>query len=152
MAMHQANGRALRIGELATQAGVSIDTLRYYERVGLLSRAPRTAGGFRLYQPDTLGRVRFVKQAQRLGLSLTEIKELVRPAHRSARTRCESVHAVIVKRLAQVDSQLRELEAFRQTLRLALEECASTLAKAQVTACPVVESLSTEVGQDAVAR
>ncbi|MCI0351847.1 MAG: MerR family transcriptional regulator, partial [Acidobacteriales bacterium] len=64
---------ALQIGELAARSGVSIDTVRYYERRKLLPMAPRTAGGFRLFSPDTVERVRFIKQAQDLGLSLDEI-------------------------------------------------------------------------------
>ena len=66
----------LRIGEVARRSGVSIDTLRYYERVRLLPRSRRSSGGFRLYSADDV-RVRFIKQAQELGLSLEDIKDLL---------------------------------------------------------------------------
>src|SRR6266852_7603793 len=66
-----------RIGELATRAGVSIDAVRYYERLKLLPRAGRTAGGFRLFGPESVERVQFIKQAQELGLTLDEIKGLL---------------------------------------------------------------------------
>jgi DNA-binding transcriptional MerR regulator len=66
----------LRIGEVAKRAGVSIDTLRYYERLKLLPRSRRSSGGFRLFAPEHIERVQFIKQAQELGFSLTEIREL----------------------------------------------------------------------------
>ena len=67
----------LRIGEIATRCGVTIDTLRYYERIGLLARASRTSGGFRLFDHTAIERVLFIKEAQELGFSLDEIKELL---------------------------------------------------------------------------
>ena len=69
--------QAFRIGELAAQTRLTPDTLRYYERLGLLPHPPRTSGGFRLYSAATLGRVRFIRQAQTVGLTLDEIHELV---------------------------------------------------------------------------
>jgi DNA-binding transcriptional MerR regulator len=71
------NSSALRIGEVALRAGVSIDTVRYYERRRLLPAAARSEGGFRLFTPDAVDRVRFIKQAQELGFSLDEIGELL---------------------------------------------------------------------------
>src|SRR5262249_60717010 len=68
---------ALRIGEVAERAGVSIDTVRYYEKRRLLPTAPRTEGGFRLFTAETVERVQFIKQAQDLGFSLDEIGELL---------------------------------------------------------------------------
>jgi len=67
----------IRIGEVAERAGVSIDTVRYYERRRLLPRAPRTRGGFRVFAGDAVERVRFIKQAQELGFSLDEISALL---------------------------------------------------------------------------
>lgn len=67
----------LRIGEVAKRAGVSIDTLRYYEKVRLLPRPSRSSGGFRLFAPEHVERVRFIKQAQQLGFSLDDIRGLL---------------------------------------------------------------------------
>src|SRR2546427_12959416 len=67
----------LRIGEVASRSGVSIDTVRYYERLRLLPSPPRTEGGFRVFTMDAVARVQFIKQAQELGLSLDEIKTLL---------------------------------------------------------------------------
>ena len=71
------NSSALRIGEVALRSGVSIDTVRYYERRRLLPAARRTQGGFRLFTPETVERVQFIKQAQELGFSLDEIGEIL---------------------------------------------------------------------------
>jgi len=70
-----ANG--YRIGEVAEMAGITPDAIRYYERLGVLPRAPRTAGGLRMYGDNVLPRVRFIQQAQALGLTLKDVKELV---------------------------------------------------------------------------
>ncbi len=71
------SSRAIRIGEVAARSGVSIDTVRYYERRRLLPAAPRTEGDFRLFAPETVERVQFIKQAQELGFSLDEIVQLL---------------------------------------------------------------------------
>ena len=70
-------GDELRIGEVAKRAGVSVDTLRYYERLRLLRQPKRSSGGFRLFASEDIERVQFIKQAQELGLSLDEIKGLL---------------------------------------------------------------------------
>ena len=128
---------ACRIGELAAAAGVTVDTLRFYEREKLLPSVSRTAGGFRLYAPEVAQRVRFIKQAQQAGLSLGEIRQLIAPDN----TRCASVRDRISERLADVDRQLRELTSFRQTLQAALERCEQTLEHSKMATCSVVREL-----------
>jgi DNA-binding transcriptional MerR regulator len=128
-----------RIGELAAAAGVSVDTLRYYERERLLPAPTRTAGGFRLYPPETAERLRFIKQAQQIGLSLREIKQLLDPDN----CRCSAVRDVIAERLAEVDERLQELTSFRNTLQTALDRCEQTLGRSKKAPCPVVRRLGT---------
>jgi DNA-binding transcriptional MerR regulator len=128
-----------RIGDLAEVAGVTVDTLRYYEREGLLPRAGRTAGGFRLYSEETEQRLQFIKQARELGLSLREIRQLVDPKN----GRCSAMRKVIVDRLAYVDRRLHDLTSFRRTLETALERCDETLGRSKNAACPVVRKLGT---------
>ena len=135
------NGRAMRIGELATSSGVSIDALRYYERLGLLKPSSRTDGGFRTYTSESVSRVDFIKQAQRLGLQLNEIRELIQPATSRDRTRCERVRAVITRRLEDVEGQMTELRRFKNTLQGALRNCDATLERGSTDDCPVVKSL-----------
>lgn len=129
------------IGELATRAGVTPDALRYYEKLGLLATAPRTAGGFRVYTADALDRLRFIKQAQRQGLTLAEIRELFHVDWRGGRDQCRDVRALLERKLADLDARLRELRQFRRTLSTYLERCDRTLAETPDAACPVVEDL-----------
>jgi len=109
--------RAYRIGQVAALTGLTPDTLRYYERLGLLPPAPRTKGGFRLYSRATLERLGLIRHAQDLGLSLDEIRELVRSldgrVHRGYRDDQERVASV----LAHLESKLTELREFRRLLR-----------------------------------
>jgi DNA-binding transcriptional MerR regulator len=136
-----ANARELRIGELASAAGVSVDALRYYERLGLLTPSARTEGGFRTYNSASVARLDFIKQAQRLGLQLSEVKELIQPATARDRTRCEKVRAVIIRRLQDVERQMSELRRFKHTLEGALRNCDRTLEGGATDDCPVVKSL-----------
>ena len=134
-----ANG--YRIGEIAAKAGVTADTLRYYERLGVLPRARRTSGGLRLYGDDVLSRVRFVQQAQAFGLTLTDVRELVTAQGRPGRERCRKVRDLLVARLTEVDTRLSELRAFRRTLQTHREACEHALESDQ-PACPVIDELA----------
>jgi DNA-binding transcriptional MerR regulator len=136
--MHRST-RVRRIGDLAEAAGVTVDTLRYYEREGLLPRVDRTAGGFRLYSQETARRLQFIKQARDLGLTLREIRQLVDPEN----GRCVAMREVLAERLADVDRRLRDLTAFRRTLRKALARCEETLDRSKDAPCPVVRQLGT---------
>ncbi len=129
-----------RIGVLAEVVGVTVDTLRYYEREGLLPPSNRTAGGFRLYAPEIAERVRFIKQAQMVGLSLREIHQLVAPDD----SRCAPARKVMAARLADVDRRLRELMSFRSMLQAALEQCDRTLSRSTEAPCAVAGELGTE--------
>ena len=129
-----------RIGSLAVTAGVTIDTLRYYEREGLLPRASRTAGGFRLYTQEMAQRLSFIKQARLLGLTLREIRQLLEPDN----CRCSAMRRVIAERLADVDRRIDELAAFRSTLQTALERCDQIPSRSKNAACPGVRQLRAE--------
>jgi DNA-binding transcriptional MerR regulator len=109
--------RRLKIGALARQTGLSIKTIRYYEDRGLLEQPPRTEGGYRLYGPEEVARLRFVQRAKLLGLTLGEIKELVGLA-----ARCNEgeivprLEQVLEAKLDETERKLAELSAFRQNL------------------------------------
>jgi MerR family copper efflux transcriptional regulator len=130
------NSSALRIGEVALIAGVSIDTVRYYERRRLLPVAARTEGGFRLFTPDTVERVRFIKQAQELGFSLDEIGELL--ATGGARE-CRSVRDHLKVKLSEVNRRIRQMLDFRKTLACHLAACEKELSRhADDAVCPAL--------------
>lgn len=119
-AMQFGHGR-YRIGEISERTGLTPDALRYYERLGLLPRFRRSAGGFRIYTSDVVERVRFIKQTQTVGLSLDEIRELVRRLdHGGPEQRSEAMDLVVTK-LAEVDAKLGELRELRRTLKGYLE-------------------------------
>lgn len=128
----------LKIGEVAAHSGVSIDSLRYYERLGLLPRARRSAGGFRLFSQDSIERVLFIKQAQELGLSLDEIKGLLATG---GAAECKRVRDLLQTKIEELDVRARAMKEFRRTLARHLSECESELkAHGQAACCPVVTS------------
>ena len=131
---------AYRISEVAQRTGVTPDTIRYYERLGVLPRPPRTAGGMRAYGDDVLPRVRFVQQAQALGLTLKDVKALVTNEGRAGHQRCQRVRDLLKTRLVDVDARIREMQAFRRTLRSHLSECERALEQ-ETPVCPVMIEL-----------
>lgn len=141
---------AYQIGELAARSGVTPDTLRYYERLGLLSPPRRTSGGFRVYPPHTLERLQFIKQAQTLGLTLREIRDLVTYQEQGGLRRCRQVRDLLRTKLAELQARLAELEDFRDTLSTYLQECERTLREERQPhqrpepECPVIETLRTK--------
>ena len=136
------SSRTYRIGEIAQQLGVSVETLRYYEKRRLLKAPPRTEGGFRLYSEDAVQRVRFIKQAQSLGLTLEDVQQLL-PGHqrRPQAASCRKVRDLLTRRIEDIDTRLSELRAFRRTLQGHLAACDQALAVAGDPACPTIEAL-----------
>ena len=105
----------LRIGDVAARAGISAPTIRYYESVGLLARAPRSATGYRHYSETTIEELRFIKKAQALGFSLEEIGEILKLS-RAGHTPCSHVLDLARRHLAAVDERIQQLARFRDTL------------------------------------
>jgi len=126
----------LKIGELAARAGVSVDALRYYERLNLLPRAPRTLGGFRVFGPDSVERVQFIKQAQELGLTLDEIKGLLATG---GAKECRRVRDLLSKKIGELDDKMTAMKDFRRTLARHLSACELELeTRGDSACCPVV--------------
>lgn len=128
----------LRIGELAKVAGVSADALRYYERLGLLAAPSRSAGRYRLYPPSSAERIAFIRKAQALGLTLEEIREVLRIAA-DGTAPCEHVRAALSTRLREVDTRLEELQSLRRTLARALAR-SRALPVAGRCVCGIIEA------------
>jgi DNA-binding transcriptional MerR regulator len=118
----------LNSGELARQAGISTDTLRFYERRGLLPVVPRSASGYRLFPPETLGRVRLIRAALSIGFSVSELCEILRDRNRGAAP-CRRVRRLAAEKLVALEERLRELQSCRRELRKALVEWDVMLAK-----------------------
>lgn len=108
-------GAVLRIGELARQLGLNPRTIRYYESIGLLPEPERTASGYRLYGEADRDRLVFIKTAQRLGITLDEIREILALRDRDEQP-CAYVRSVIARQLAEIDQRLAELRRLRGEL------------------------------------
>jgi DNA-binding transcriptional MerR regulator len=115
----QPGAAVLRSGDLAALAGVSADTLRHYERVGVLPVPERSANGYRLYPARALERVRLVRRALSVGLTLAQLGRALRERDRNG-SPCRTVHALAAAKLAQVERDLAELTARRDALRRTL--------------------------------
>jgi DNA-binding transcriptional MerR regulator len=138
----------LRSGEVADAAGVNVQTLRYYERRGLLHEPDRTLGGHRLYPLDTVTVLRVIKAAQRLGFTLDEVADLldVSQLHRGRRADT-GLQARARLKLAEVDAKLVEFTTVRDTLGAALDAgCDELIACANSPCCPLPFAANTPVG------
>lgn len=126
------------IGELATRTGMSTDTLRYYEKIGLQPRALRDSGGRRRYGDADLARLLFIQRAQAMNFSLAEIGNLLQLRERPQQTRAD-VRRLAGEKLAQVETRLKSLRLLRNELRLLLNLCAGS-----EDGCPILESLDSD--------
>ena len=118
------------IGELATAAGVSSDTIRHYERKGVIARPKRAANGYRLYAVETLERVRTVRRALALGFTLDELANLFRERDKG-NPPCRAARSLAAAKLADLERRLEEMLALRQTLRALAEDWDARLAETE---------------------
>ena len=127
----------LTISHIAQSAGVHIETVRYYQRRGLVSLPPKRARGFRYYTPATASRVRFIKRAQALGMSLKEVQRLLKLDAKGA---CTENRSLAVEKLALVEKKLLELTRLRDVLQGLVAACD----KPHGASCPIIEQLESE--------
>ncbi len=127
----------MKIGEVADAAGVNVQTLRYYERRGLLKEPPRTPSGYRKYEADAVDRIRFIRQAQDLGFTLNEIDELLE-LRVDDPGRCPTVEARADEKLAEVRRKIGELERMETVLSGLIASCRS---RSPTNDCPILEVL-----------
>lgn len=127
----------MRIGELAHEVGVNPKTVRYYEDIGLIPAAPRTPAGYREYEDTDAARLRFIKTAQRLGLSLEEVREILSLRDRGEPP-CAYVRDVINDQLRSVDKRIAELRALRSELR-ELRLAADSIPEIEGMTCRIIE-------------
>jgi MerR family copper efflux transcriptional regulator len=130
--------RPLSISQLARAAGVGIDTVRYYERAGLLPEPPRRASGYRDYPPAWLQRLRFIRRAKQLGFSLEEIRELLELSAQNERG-VAGVKAAAAAKVELVEQRIAELKRVRDGLRQLVDACPGHGAP---EACPILRALS----------
>lgn len=127
----------LTIGSLARAAGVGVETVRFYERKGLMPEPPRTASGYRQYPPDAVARLRFIRRAQGLGFTLEEIGDLLELRVDEVAA-CGTVEASARAKLRHVEEKMAELGRIRGALRTLVAACE---AREPTGECPILEEL-----------
>jgi MerR family mercuric resistance operon transcriptional regulator len=131
---------SLTVSQVAKQAGINLQTIRYYERQGLLAPRSRTEAGYRIFSPESVRRIRFIKRAQELGFSLHEIKELL-----ALRIDAHTTQADIRKRtqakIVDVEQKILHLQAIHTSLLRMAEDCSGC---GSLKDCPILESLDRE--------
>ena len=139
IAKEEANdGKQMKIGEVSKLTGVGIETLRFYEKSGLLSRPGRTYSGYRIYNEDVLERIAFIKQAQILGFSLDEIKQII-DHKQQGMSPCLEVRDLVREKLTALNERIAQLIQYRDELTDALAEWDKT-GEAEGHVCGLIES------------
>ncbi|MCY7278650.1 MAG: MerR family DNA-binding protein [Phormidesmis sp. CAN_BIN44] len=128
------------IGSIAKESGIPITTIRYYEEIGLLKTMGRTEGEFRLFSADVFARLNFIKRAQKLGLSLSEIREFLE-IHDQGDLPCDHVQERLRNKLIEVDRQIQQLQILRQELGRLLAGEAILPQNSAATICPIIEQV-----------
>ena len=124
-----------QIGNVSKRLGFSKDTLRYYEKIGLLPRVARNASGLRIYDPKDISRLRFIKRAQRMKFSLAEIGQLLEMRDNPQNVRVE-VRALTQGKLTEIEEHIHELTTLRNELQLLINLCANA-----ADGCPIIEDI-----------
>lgn len=128
---------SLSIGDLARATGTKVETVRYYERAGLLPEPARTAGNYRAYGAEHLARLSFVRRARDLGFSTNQVRELLRLTDQQDRS-CAEIDIIARLHLAEVDRKIADLTALGSELRQIVGQCG----QGTVAECRIIEALS----------
>jgi len=128
------------IGRLAREVGINLETVRFYERRGLLPKPPRSASGYRLFPSEAARRLKFIKRAQELGFSLSEIRELL-ALRMSPRTTSGEIRKRTEAKIADIEGKIKSLDSMRKSLVKLARSCGGC---APLSECPILESLDRE--------
>jgi MerR family mercuric resistance operon transcriptional regulator len=132
-----ANKSFVSIGILSKQSGVNVETIRYYERIGLLAAPPRSAGGYRMYSSAHVGRLRFVRRARDLGLSVNEVRRLLGLADQKSKS-CGKVRDLSAHHLADIRARIADLKRMERVLSRLVDACS----KGELADRPLLEALA----------
>ena len=139
--IQEAKTKPLSIGRLAQETGIHLETVRYYERRGLLSKPPRTTSGYRIFPTEAIRRLRFIKRAQDLGFSLREIRELLELRVSSGAESAEIRRRTEAK-IVDIEGKVRTLNSMRKALQKLTLSCSGCV---PISECPILESLDGEI-------
>lgn len=131
----------LSIGEVAKQGGVSVEALRYYEREGLMTVPRRDVNGYRRYEPDAVRHIRFIKRAQDVGFTLSDIKDLL-SLKADPDASCGDVRLRAEEKVRDMDAKIAMLTRMRAVLSAWVKECRGT---GPVTDCPILDALDSDL-------
>ncbi|MGH7075022.1 MAG: MerR family transcriptional regulator [Stellaceae bacterium] len=129
----------LSIGALSKRAGVNIETIRYYERIGVMPAPDRSPGGYRLYDATDLKRLAFVRRCRELGFSLGEIRELLRVVDGHEYT-CAEIHTLVLDHLAEIRQKIADL----RRLQKVMDDMAAQCSRNRIPECPIVDAFLRE--------
>lgn len=129
--------RPLTIGQVAKNAGVGIETVRFYERQGLISEPPRKESGYRQYPEDVVARLRFIHRAKELGFSLKEIKELL-ALRLDPATTCAEVKSRATAKIADIEAKIETLQRMKKALVKLTKSCSG---RGPTSECPILDAL-----------
>lgn len=127
----------MTIGQVAIRAGVHVQTVRFYERKGLIEKAPRSASGYRQYTAETVRRIRFIKHAQEVGFSLREIDDLF-SLRLDPDTTCSDIQQQALRKVAEIEERMASLEQMKQALTTLALQCG---ANKTLSDCPILDAL-----------
>lgn len=130
----------MMIGQVARESGLGVETVRFYEREGLLEQPARRASGYREYTPDAVSRLRFIRHAQRLGFTLREIKELLALKLDPQATRGQVRQQAALK-VADIEQRIRELKRMKKALELLVQACDG---EGALEGCPILTAIETD--------
>jgi len=130
----------LNIGQLAGQTGVTVETVRFYEKQGLIAAPTRSAGGYRQYPPETVQRLRFIQNAKDVGFTLRDIGELLAMREEPGTT-CQDIQARASDKLVEVEQKLRELTRIRNALSRLVTKCRAQAVQGE---CPILTEFDNE--------
>lgn len=135
--------KMLHIGEVARQLGLNPQTIYFWERIGLIAPPQRTESGYRLFSQEDVDRLAFITRAKSLGLTLEEIREILALKNRHSLT-CQALYERLLKKLEQIDQNIRHLQALRQELLPLLNRCRQNRDRSELTQeCVVLEEATT---------
>ncbi len=132
----------LTIGQLAKSASVGVETIRFYEREGLMFKPERSAAGYRLYPQDAIKRIRFIQRAKEVGFTLKEIKELLQ-LRMQADVSCQDIQRKAETKITDIEHKLAELQRMKKALQQLADRCASN---AITSDCPILDALEDSGG------
>ncbi|MGH8661823.1 MAG: heavy metal-responsive transcriptional regulator [Burkholderiales bacterium] len=129
----------LTIGKVAHSAGLAIDTVRYYEREGLIEKPARSVSGYRHYRPDVIARLRFIRQAKELGFTLSEIRELLTLKVAPGKS-CADVKSRAEAKIADIEQRVARLNRMKGALRKLATACSG---RGPTSECPILDAIET---------